>query len=131
MKAVRRRVHSSTYEFLHEWVMTWCPGCEQPHPFRVSGRGEVWEWDGDLEAPTFSPSYLTWAGQEGEAGYRRCHSFLRAGVWEFLTDCTHGLAGRRVPMVDLPAWLTPAADRPGGAVPAGVEPAGTDQGADG
>jgi len=42
-------------------------------------------------------------------GEIRCHSYLRAGVWEFLADCTHTMAGQQVPMVDLPDWI--AGDR--------------------
>lgn len=104
MKAKVRLVNDSAGEFLYEWVMTWCPGCDKVHPFRISGRSETWEWDGNLEAPTFSPSYLTWSGPR-EQPLSRCHSFLRSGVWEFLGDSTHSLAGQSVPMVDLPEWL--------------------------
>ncbi len=103
-KALLRRVNDAHGDFLYEWVMTWCPGCEQAHPFRVKGRTVTWEWDGNLEAPTFSPSYLTWSGDRDNPT-SRCHSFLRAGVWEFLQDSTHSLAGQSVPMVDLPDWL--------------------------
>lgn len=34
-----------------------------------------------------------------------CHSYVKAGRWEFLGDCTHDLAGQTVPMVPLPDWL--------------------------
>ena len=86
--------------WLYDCVMTWCPGCKQLHPFRIRGPEPTWSWDGNLAAPTFEPSYLTWAGES-----RRCHSFLRAGRWEFLGDCTHELAGQTVDMVPLPGWL--------------------------
>jgi hypothetical protein len=42
-------------------VWTWCPGCESLHPFRLAPgdeRGVFWEWDGNLDRPTFSPSLL-------------------------------------------------------------------------
>jgi hypothetical protein len=57
-----------------------------------------WDWNGDLERPTLSPSILT-------QGYTVCHSFLRDGVFEFLTDSTHSLAGQSVPIPDLPKWV--------------------------
>lgn len=93
----------------------WCPGCDDT--VRITSE---WDWDGNLDAPTFSPSILTtgvqWAESEHfykpnhasvpAGGEIRCHSFLRAAVWEFLTDCTHALAGQHVPMVDLPDWLS-------------------------
>lgn len=34
-----------------------------------------------------------------------CHSFLRNGVWQFLPDSTHQLAGQNFDMVPLPVWL--------------------------
>ena len=148
-------------------VWTWCPGCEQLHPFAVSdpssrvNRGVTWEWNGSLTSPTFSPSLLVdpsvhlcegehdptpceWGEDcestshavgyvvdgalrfrfpegppEGaervlccgsrphtrEPAWGPCHSFLRDGVWEFLPDSAHRLAGQHHPMVPLPdAW---------------------------
>lgn len=81
----------------------WCPGCDDLHEIRI---GE-WSWDGSLEAPAVSPSILvTMEVPSLPALARRCHSFLRAGVWEFLSDSTHALAGQSVPMVPMPDWLT-------------------------
>jgi hypothetical protein len=81
----------------------WCPGCEDVH--RIN---DGWQFDGNLEAPTFSPSILThWGKYQRDHSYKRftCHSFIRSGMWEFLTDSDHALAGKTVPMVDLPDWL--------------------------
>lgn len=106
----------------------WCPGCDELHAPSLPGPAgyrpdTCWEWDGNLELPTISPSILItgvqWA--EGEAfhkpghlvpagGQIRCHSFVRGGRWEFLTDSTHHLAGQTVDMVPLPAWLTDEED---------------------
>lgn len=92
----------------------WCPGCNTAHRPQVVGEdgskpdGPCWEWDGNEERPTFSPSYLTWwtAGPlSQDPGEHRCHSFIRDGRWEFLSDCTHHLAGQTVDMVPLPDWL--------------------------
>jgi hypothetical protein len=97
----------------------WCPGCNDAH--RVTfGSPDAWTWDGNEAAPTIAPSILTtgvqWA-HDGKfyrpghvtvptGGQTVCHSFVRAGQWEFLSDCTHTLAGQTVPMVPLPDWLT-------------------------
>ena len=75
----------------------WCPGCDDAHMIMLEGPGR-WEWDGDEQAPTFSPSILVSGGSQD----RRCHSFVRAGRWEFLGDSTHALAGQTVPMVPHP-----------------------------
>lgn len=81
-----------------------CPGCKMRHGIYITPTEynyPVWSFDGNLEKPTFAPSLLvTWDhGEEHEA--RRCHSFIRNGVWEFLTDCTHELAGQKVPMIEI------------------------------
>lgn len=153
-------------------VLTYCPGCKAAHPFTVevydgyTGRQNrqpepVWDWDGNLESPTFSPSMLCYSSVHlcpedyvhieectGECDHRghglawkfpdgrlhqykvdeqkpeeavqvrvshlphkvnpawgNCHSFLRHGIWDFLADSAHGLAGQKAPMVPLPDWL--------------------------
>jgi hypothetical protein len=80
----------------------WCPACATLHEVN-SG----WTFNGDMEKPTFSPSILvTWSDHEGnKIKGKRCHSFLRDGIWQFLSDCTHDKAGMNVAMVDLPDWL--------------------------
>lgn len=37
-----------------------------------------------------------------DPAFGNCHSFLREGVWEFLSDSAHALAGQTVPMVPIP-----------------------------
>jgi len=72
----------------------WCPGCRANHTFDV--RDGEWEFDGDWENPTFSPS-LNLIPQGG-----RCHLFVKNGIIEFLGDCKHHLCGQHIPMVELP-----------------------------
>lgn len=94
---------SGTYTAL----MFVCPGCASMHdntgmhilPVNSPGHEPQWTWDGNLEAPTISPSILT-----GRGSPNICHSFLKAGVFEYLDDCTHSMAGQHVPMPDLPEW---------------------------
>lgn len=62
----------------------------------------AWDFDGNLDAPTLSPSILT-RSKIGDKDVV-CHSFLKAGVFAFLGDCTHSLANQHVPMPDLPDW---------------------------
>lgn len=100
---------------VYETLMFACPGCiaggpdgyDGIHTLPVNTKEEigkpVWTWDGNREAPTLSPSILTHGSENGL--YSRCHSFLRNGVFEFLTDSTHPLAGQKVPIPDLPEWV--------------------------
>ena len=97
----------------------WCPGCEDLHAVRI---GE-WTWDGNVIRPTIGPSILVrrnyweppvtaenleaWKREPWEQHQveRVCHSFVVDGVWQFLGDSTHALAGQHVPMTDVePQW---------------------------
>lgn len=84
-------------------VLFECPGCGHLHCVYVeepSPTGSRWTWNGSLELPTFSPSILV---RSNYTSIHRmddvCHSFVREGKIEFLSDCTHELAGQTV---DLP-----------------------------
>jgi hypothetical protein len=121
MKAQLRSVddHGVVYSAL----MFVCPGCAanvqtlpDGTPHSTTGlhmlsvnsphKSPSWEWDGNTEAPTLAPSILTRIAPYDEQGQPLgvCHSFLRSGVFEYLGDCTHPLAGQHVAMVDLPGW---------------------------
>lgn len=71
------------------------PGME-----RAPETSKPWGFNGDLEKPTFTPSILTRYPVYG-VGERICHSYVRDGMIEFLSDCTHALAGQTVPLPDL------------------------------
>lgn len=78
-----------------------CPGCDDWHMVSPRKDGRGWEWNGDRERPTLSPSILvtwTWGAERAE---RRCHSFVREGRIEFLSDCTHALAGQTVELAEI------------------------------
>lgn len=80
-----------------------CPGCKSHHLVYVgAGAGPRWEFNGNVDAPTFRPSVLVTydgadAGEEG-AHPAVCHSFVTEGRIEFLHDCTHALKGTTVPL---------------------------------
>lgn len=102
-----------------------CPGCHLYHSMPVDGRPSAWQFNGDNDRPTFSPSILARGGccyepnlhesevarglpdecdkgrpdEDGISMCHICHSFVRDGRIEFLGDCTHALAGQTV---DLP-----------------------------
>lgn len=99
-----------------------CPGCRETHVIAIgdaTGQGG-WVFNGDVDAPTFTPSILVTGSQklsDAEAdiimgGGRiekrplRCHSYITDGQIQFLDDCSHGLAGQTVA---LPEWAEDAA----------------------
>ncbi|WP_262504356.1 DUF6527 family protein [Sphingobium sp. KCTC 72723] len=86
-----------------------CPGCDSHHVCSVTGPSP-WQWNGSLDRPTLSPSVLITyngadAGQDRGDGKNAppavCHSFVVDGRIQFLSDCTHDLAGQTV---ELPDW---------------------------
>lgn len=105
MKSMVR--HIDDHGLKYDGLMFVCPGCALMHgnsglhmlPINSTEKKPSWEWDGNLEAPTLSPSILT-----GKDTPNICHSFLRGGVFEYLGDCTHALKEQHVPLPDLPAW---------------------------
>lgn len=58
-----------------------------------------WAWNGSVDLPTLSPSLLS-AGSD-VSGDHLCHSFIRAGRVQFLSDCSHSLAGQTVDLLDV------------------------------
>lgn len=85
-------------------IAYWCQGCENTHQVAVrEGPHPCWSWDGNVEAPTFSPSVLvTYKDLSGEGQDERCHTFIRGGMVEFLSDCSHKFAGQTLPLPDWP-----------------------------
>lgn len=85
-----------------------CPGCGDVHSVSVIG-SHAWGWNGSADKPTFTPSVLVTypANPNAVEKYkewrteRRCHSFVADGRIQFLSDCTHALAGQTV---DLPPF---------------------------
>lgn len=79
-----------------------CPGCGNPaekgfDPFAVHTFNSTWTYNGDADKPTISPSLLV----TGHDPNYRCHSFVRDGRIEFLSDCSHSLAGQTVDLPEL------------------------------
>lgn len=101
-----------------------CPGCGEVHVLPVAPAASgmprpVWGFNGNGDAPTFTPSVLARAGHHADSAAKECwctyearfgrpapfkcgicHSFVTNGMIQFLGDCTHALAGQTVPLPD-------------------------------
>lgn len=86
-----------------------CPGCDMMHMVPVKYAPEyanrngkpkpTWKFNGDMESPTFIPSYrIEWNGAEPP---QRCHVIIRNGELIYLIDTTHRLSGARTRMIDV------------------------------
>lgn len=114
-----------------------CPGCgnrhELPTDWTPPGVNRsphlgacTWGFNGNLAAPTFTPSIKATVGHYCNPGQavgncacdfqKRfpdkepwdipcgiCHSYVRDGRIEFLSDCTHALAGKTVELPEIDA----------------------------
>lgn len=77
----------------------WCPACDGCHLIyinKLNHFSEVWEWNLDMDKPTFTPSL-------GVPNH--CHYRITDGNIEFLPDSKHILAGKTVSMPDIPDLL--------------------------
>lgn len=97
MKLEEQKHDNGTRSMLFE-----CPGCDMLHVVHVAGSGHpVWQWNGSMDKPTFSPSVLVrypWGEHREE---KVCHSFIRDGQIQFLGDCTHALANQTIELPDV------------------------------
>jgi hypothetical protein len=100
-------------KLIHLGLSIWfhCPGCNTLHPYQVNpeAKGPKWQFNGDVEKPTFTPSLLV----DKDRPERRCHLFLTDGRIQYLSDCFHTLAGQTVDLPDIPdveSWLGGEAD---------------------
>lgn len=101
-----------------------CPGCGNDHHVTIDNRGSgaAWGFNGDVDSPTFTPSLLARAGHYADGNTKecycnwnerfpdaepmpwkcyQCHSFVTDGKIQFLSDCSHALAGQTVELPDI------------------------------
>lgn len=77
-----------------------CPGCNRIHEVYVKPNcdpksGASWTWNGSIDRPTFTPSIsVKIEYTDATRSNITCHSFVTDGKIQFLSDCTHLLAGQ-------------------------------------
>lgn len=80
-----------------------CPGCGLTHSLNIDPNKPRprWDFNGNLDLPTIHPSIrVRWTyGMQQEQ--RVCHSFVRDGNIQFLSDCTHKLKGQTVALPEI------------------------------
>lgn len=79
-----------------------CPGCKSRHMVWTKNEGynhPTWQWNGSTEKPTFTPSLKVTASYP--EGMHICHSFITDGKIQYLSDCTHELAGQMIELPDI------------------------------
>lgn len=79
-----------------------CPACNDTHKGKMSGihgLNNTWTYNGDTYKPTFHPSLLVTYNTPNKKHV--CHSFVKDGMIQFLSDCTHSMAGQTVELMDV------------------------------
>ena len=71
----------------------YCPACRCNHNVFVNSGLCRWTFNGDMEAPTITPSLAIRRDEDS-----LCHFFIKAGRIEYLAGCTHDMAGQTVDM---------------------------------
>jgi len=96
------RIPDQKYREKHGMAyMFHCPGCGVSHIVHTEKRncmGAIWTFNGDMDKPTFSPSVVVKYENGPDNKPMVCHSFIRDGKFEYLSDCTHKLAGQTFEM---------------------------------
>jgi hypothetical protein len=82
-----------------------CPECNwHEFPKQRLSNGAAWTFNGDVEKPTFSPSMNECINPTGSPHHqpdiptKRCHFIVTDGIINFCGDCTHGSAGKSMPL---------------------------------
>lgn len=87
------KLFASKHEAHGHWHF--CPGCAKLH--RLPSEG--WTFNGDLDKPTFAPSFKhSW----GAPANKVCHYIVTDGRIFYCGDSTHALAGQTIDFPDLP-----------------------------
>lgn len=100
-----RLAHPSVTDPNYAWFH--CPACDCKHAVSTGPCG--WQWNGDADKPTLSPSVLATTGRRVDRSFvpepgdppECCHSFVTDGRIQFLGDCTHQLAGQTLELPEI------------------------------
>jgi hypothetical protein len=88
---------------------------------------DTWTFDGNVDSPTFNPSFLIrgmqrevdsdgkWTGDWlRDANHNvvkfTCHFHLHAGILHFCSDSSHALSGKSIPLPNLPPYFQDHSD---------------------
>jgi hypothetical protein len=91
----------------------YCPGCKHTHIFYTkswetkNGPTPAWEFNGNMVAPTFTPSLLNTCEKHPDPKQRRCHLNLTNGKLIFHGDSVHDLKGQTVDLQERPSTQGP------------------------
>jgi hypothetical protein len=83
-------------KYENQYYTHFCPGCNDEHLIPNFDGRPHWNFNGDFEKPTFTPSVLHRLWNKNS-----CHYFITDGYIKYCSDCNHNLAGQSVELPDL------------------------------
>ncbi len=87
-----------------QYYSFYCAGCKHQHTYTVDENGSQWQFNGNIDNPSFTPSLLNREiGIDEKTGEYTvvksvCHLFITDGKIVYCGDCTHELSGQTVEM---------------------------------
>jgi hypothetical protein len=90
-----------------EYYSFCCPGCKHLHVYAVKNDNTGWQFNGNLERPSFTPSLLNSIKVQNEVSgvydveKNRCHLFVTDGKIIYCGDCTHELKGQTIELPEI------------------------------
>lgn len=78
----------------------YCPACKHEHTYSVFEDNSGWQFNGDLQNPTFTPSLKNTDFNKDGKEIFRCHLYITNGNIEFCGDCTHELSGQTIELTE-------------------------------
>lgn len=113
------------YDNDQDYIWWHCEGCGHRHMIPIrhgkhEGAPTPWGFNSNLEKPTITPSVLNRWGKYADPTFEEpiqepnemtmdpnfswsgiCHIFITDGMVQFLSDCTHKMAGKTIPLPDI------------------------------
>lgn len=82
------------------WLI-WCPACGCGHSIPTPR----WSFNNNLDSPTFTPSVrLSHRNPDTkQQDITHCHFNITNGQIVYHGDCPHGMAGKTIPMQEIPS----------------------------
>lgn len=105
MKKLLRLSYLTPSEKRNTQFLFYCPGCNCAHiiPTECSFKGPIWNFDGNMESPTFTPSLRTfYTHPNSKEKITTCHLTITNGKIQYCADSPHALAGQTISMVPIP-----------------------------
>lgn len=85
----------------------YCEGCKDLHYIYTKMKNNLgcrWSFNGNMEKPSVTPS-VHYKAEDKDPEWPLlmvCHYILTDGVLNYCGDCTHELAGKSVPLPEIP-----------------------------